>query len=179
MQTTPLWQEVLSVASQRRIRTLAVAAGDNLRVGHTRLAILAPDLRSSAVGENPNEESLVVCWQSGGARVLLMGDAGAPTEALLVATRASVKADLLKVGHHGSQGASSSVFLQAVAPTAAVLSCGRNNVYGHPHPPTLDRLRSVGVPVSRTDESGMVTVRIRNGHVTSEGYLRRDGRADP
>ena len=70
----------------------------------------------------------------------------------------NVRADVLKVGHHGSSTSSGAMFLQRVKPKIAVISCGVNNDYGHPHKETLSSLEKVGATVYRTDEDGTVVV---------------------
>lgn len=72
--------------------------------------------------------------------------------------RNSLKADILKVGHHGSKYSSSSTFLTTVKPRYAVISVGKNNEYGHPAPITLSKLKSIGATIYRTDESGTIIV---------------------
>ena len=67
-----------------------------------------------------------------------------------------LKADVLKAGHHGSSTSTCGSFLDAVDPDYAVISCGKDNSYGHPHQETLDRLHAAGVSVFRTDEQGTV-----------------------
>jgi competence protein ComEC len=85
-----------------------------------------------------------------------MGDAGLPAERWL---RGRVgRVDLLKVGHHGSRGASGDRWLDELRPTAAVISVGRRNTYGHPSPDALERLRKHGIAIWRTDRDGNVEV---------------------
>jgi competence protein ComEC len=67
------------------------------------------------------------------------------------------RVDVLKVGHHGSRGSTSDPWLDELRPRLAVISVGRND-YGHPAPPTLDRLAAHGIPVRRTDQEGTITV---------------------
>ena len=67
-----------------------------------------------------------------------------------------IDCDLLKVAHHGSKYSSSTGFIEACSPSAAIISVGANNFYGHPSPDTLDRLESYGCEVFRTDLEGAV-----------------------
>lgn len=85
---------------------------------------------------------------------------------------------ILKTAHHGSDTSTSQAFLDAARPQAALISCGRNNSYGHPHEEVLSRLDAAGIPVFLTAERGAITVREQNGTVTVETFLRpEDGRA--
>ena len=78
---------------------------------------------------------------------------------------------LLKVAHHGSKNSTDEAFLQAVNPQIALISSGRNNRYGHPHEELLERLEDCGCLIYRTQESGAITVRVRNGKVRVEEYI--------
>ena len=91
----------------------------------------------------------------GSRRFLFPGDAEAAEE--VASLGADLRADVLKVGHHGSRTSSSVPFLDAVSPSIAVISAGQGNRYGHPHAEAFSRLR--GVRVYRTDRDGNVEVR--------------------
>jgi competence protein ComEC len=106
-----------------------------------------PRLKLDAI----NNQSLVLLFERDGRRALLTGDAGAPTETALLRHGRVPQADLLKVGHHGSRTATTPAFLAAVAPRAALLSCGRENRFGHPAPETLATLAAARTRVFRTD----------------------------
>lgn len=90
------------------------------------------------------------------ASFLLASDIEAAAEQALVASRAPLRATVLKVAHHGSRTSSTPAFLHAVAPTAAVISVGARNPYGHPDAGVLDRLAAAGARVYRTDSDGAV-----------------------
>ena len=78
----------------------------------------------------------------------------------------ALKCDILKIAHHGSKSSSSEEFLDAAKPEIAVIQVGRNNIYGHPHAQTLDRLKARGIEVYRTDINGAVGIDIkRNGNI--------------
>jgi competence protein ComEC len=109
-----------------------------------------------------NDESLVLRLSHAGRSVLFPGDVEREGEAALVdgAAARPLRADVLKVPHHGSRTSSHAAFLAAVAPRWAVVSCGFANRYGHPHAVTLGALAGVGARVLRTDEVGSVVVRL-------------------
>ncbi|MDQ2908071.1 MAG: MBL fold metallo-hydrolase, partial [Candidatus Eremiobacteraeota bacterium] len=112
--------------------------------------------------------SLVFRLEYGHFRMLFTGDAGAETEDRLLRHGDDLRADVLKVGHHGSAYGTTPAFLQAVSPHAAIISVGRDNLFGHPSPLTLRALEDSGARVYRTDEDGAVTVET-NGTTTSVG----------
>ena len=74
--------------------------------------------------------------------------------------------DVLKVAHHGSKYSSTKAFLQSLDPKLAVISCGANNRYGHPHAETLERLEEQGVQWVRTDEKGAVVIEVEDNKIT-------------
>ncbi|HYX83028.1 MAG TPA: hypothetical protein VE714_11585, partial [Gemmatimonadales bacterium] len=132
--------------------------GDTLALDGVTLAVLSPDSGWVASQTDINEESVVLLVTYGSARLLLAGDAGMPTEAHLDGQVGRVT--VLKVGHHGSRGATSDHWLDELQPLDAVISVGAKNRYGHPAPETLDRLRRHGVTVFRTDERSTITVTV-------------------
>lgn len=130
--------------------------GPGRSMGGARVEVLSP-----CPGPDPdrgaNDNSLVIRIGYGARRALLVGDAERDAEAALIRRDPGrLRADLLKVGHHGSRTSTTAAFLRAVAPTFAAISCGVRNRFGHPHPNTLRALRAAGVPYARTDRDGAV-----------------------
>jgi competence protein ComEC len=103
---------------------------------------------------NPNDNSLVIRISLGDRAALLVGDAERAEEQALL-RGSSVRADFLKVGHHGSATSSSPAFLAAVGAEDAAISCGVRNRFGHPRAVTLRALRE-RMRVHRTDEDGSI-----------------------
>lgn len=103
--------------------------------------------------EELNDTSIICRLVRGEKEYLLMADAGEEVETALIAHNVYLRADILKVGHHGSQYATQDNFLRAVRPQVGVISVGENK-FGHPHPETLKRLESLGIRVRRTDLEG-------------------------
>jgi len=77
-------------------------------------------------------------------------------ERWLINSGVYMRSTVLNIGHHGSRTSTSDAFLNAVNPTAAVISLGANNTYGHPHREVMDRLNDRGIPVYRTDQLGTI-----------------------
>ena len=175
---TSSYARFLARAEEDGIRWLPAARGDAVRLDNVTIRVLGPAgvPGADAGSERTNETSLLLRVSIGRALVYLnTGDATADDErALLTAWQAdSLRADLLKVGHHGSRTSSASDFLRAVRPSVAVISAGRGNAYGHPHPSVLDRLSLAGVPrVWRTDREGTLCLEVderRGWRVQGEG----------
>jgi competence protein ComEC len=147
--------------------TAALDTGDGARV-----EFLGP-LQEPRDPADTNSGSVVLRVVFGQTAVLLVGDATREEEADLLdrGGGAGVKADVLKVGHHGSSGSSGGRFLAAVRPRVAVISVGAGNDYHHPSPGAVARLAAVGATVLRTDESGSVYV-VSDGAAVTVGTER-------
>jgi competence protein ComEC len=137
--------------------------GDRLELDGVTIEVLSPDSGWAVSQTDINEESVVLLVTYGATRLVFAGDAGLPTEAHLAGRIGRVA--LLKVGHHGSRGATSDRWLDELQPEDAVISVGARNRYGHPAPEVLARLRAHGVTVFRTDEQGTITFTV-SGHGT-------------
>jgi competence protein ComEC len=158
--TTDPYRESLVTARETAVRWQRVRPGDTLAVDGVHLTVLAPDSAWMSSLTDPNAASVVLLARYGAVRFLLMGDAERAEEQwLLEHQREFLRADVLKVGHHGSATSSTEPFLHAVAPRLAVISVGAANLYGHPRPAVLRALARRGTVVLRTDRSGSVVVR--------------------
>jgi competence protein ComEC len=123
------------------------------------LAVLSPCGALFADGSNDvNENSVVGMLSYRDFRMLFMGDAGFQAERRLIESGADIRADVLKVGHHGSAYSSAARFVDAVHPRYALISAGRHNMFGHPAAATLRTLRSAGATAYRTDRCGAIVV---------------------
>jgi competence protein ComEC len=146
-------------AAAAGVRSVRVPApGERRSVDRLNWQILWPRrLIAGDDGSAPNNASLVVQAEHGGVRVLLTGDIEPPAQDALLASGADLRADFLKVPHHGS-AFQSAALVRAVRPRAAIISVGRDNDYGHPAPSALALMASAGARVARTDEHGDVAV---------------------
>ena len=146
-----------------------VHPGDSVLIDGVSLRFLAPDSAWTVGLNDPNLASTIAVVQYGVVRFLLVGDAErAEEDWLLDKYRDELRADVLKVGHHGSSTSSSDAFLAAVHPDVAVISVGAGNMYGHPSPDVVRALARVGAEVVRTDQAGTVVVRTDGSHIEVE-----------
>ena len=136
-------------------------AGAQYSLGDALITVLHPSAGNGI--DDMNELSLVLQVEYAGKQFLLTGDVGVETEEQLPDIG---KVDVLQVAHHGSNGSNSEAFLQKLSPDYALISCGANNDYGHPHADVLSRLQAVGAQVYRTDRDGTVVVRVSEGEIT-------------
>ncbi|MEK9182952.1 MAG: ComEC/Rec2 family competence protein [Patescibacteria group bacterium] len=115
----------------------------------------------SKYGKNNNLNNVSILFKLiyGKTKFLFTGDAETPVEKELLKTQADLRADVLKVAHHGSHSSTGDKFLAAVQPKMAVISSGTGNDFGHPHLRTLRRLERYGVKIYRTDELGDVEMK--------------------
>ncbi len=154
----PPFQEFLKTIAKKKTPVNIVAGAENITLGPDLvLQIIHPG--KNDIGADLNEDSVVARLVYKNEAFLFTGDAGVPTETELLADKINVQADVLKVGHHGSETASSLNFLQAVAPRIAVIECGLNNQFGFPKTDTLWRLGKVGAQIFRTDLNGTVKIK--------------------
>ena len=156
----PVYAELLRALRARGvpIRHPEELCGAPRLFGGAELRVLAP-CPSFTPHRGANDNSLVISVRYGDRRFLLTGDAEHEEESELVAAHsADLRADYLKVGHHGSRTSTSEAFLSLVAPSIATLSCGVRNRFGHPHAPTVERLAAHSVRTLRLDRSGGVEV---------------------
>jgi competence protein ComEC len=134
--------------------------------GGALLTVLYPDLDVTNFENKTNEGCVVAKLTYASTSVLLTCDAPQSVEDHLIAVygTTTLRSDVLKVGHHGSKYSSSNEFLDAVAPSVAVISVGADNTYGHPTPETLGRLEAHHIPVLRTDQEGTVVCKSDGVH---------------
>ena len=151
----------------RRLR-----AGQRFQLGGARFSVLLSGDHTAGRQPRSNERSVVLAVDYAGRRLLLTGDAGEATERALIARYgAALRADVLKVGHHGSRSSTSSEFLAAVAPEVALVSVRADPRRGLPDDGILERLTKSGARIHRTDRSGAVTVAIGpDGHLSVSAF---------
>ena len=141
-----LYNEIIKVSNEKGIEVIYATHGMDVRIGDISLFFF--DASHSSADENHN--SLLVKVKIGSKSCLFAGDAGEEAERYLLSLGSDVAADILKVGHHGSNTASSEEFIKAVSPMYSVISVGYNQ-YGHPHIETIHRLAAFGCATYRTD----------------------------
>ncbi len=122
------------------------------------LAFIGPSLPLIGGKNAINDNSIAFISQYRQFRMLFTGDAGVAAEQRFLSESVNLRADVLKIGHHGSAYSSSAQFIGAVHPSYGVISVGRHNMFGHPAPSTIATLEQAGIRVYRTDENAAVTV---------------------
>jgi competence protein ComEC len=154
----------LEAARAEGVRWMRAHPGDSLTIDGVTITLLAPDSAWTSSLADPNLASVVALVRVGSVRMLLVGDAErAEEEWLLPRDSLALRADILKVGHHGSGTSSTERFLDAVRPRLALVSVGAGNSYHLPTPAVMSRLAAHGAEVLRTDHVGTIVVRT-DGH---------------
>lgn len=150
-----------------------IQAGDYFEGKKVSLTCLHPPRGYDARVSNAYSECFYVKF-AGGASMLLTGDAEGEGEDLLIRELRKRKIEnvtILKVAHHGSYASTSEALLEQIQPMVSIVSCGRNNRYGHPHAETMERLEKSGTQIFQTQESGAITVRIKEKKIRIEEFI--------
>lgn len=169
--TTRTYEDVLDALLEKELRVTRPEPGDTYSLGEADFTILSPatDIAEQAAKDGDlNNLSVGIRLAFGSNAFVMCGDAEAPSEKAMTESGLSLKADVLKLGHHGSSTSTCDEFLQAVSPSCAVISCGTDNSYGHPHRETMEKLSASGIRVYRTDEQGTLIATSDGSQITWE-----------
>lgn len=162
--TTQTFQDVITAIKNKGMTIDTPIPGTTVDLdSDVKLEILAPN---NDTYEDLNNYSIVFKLTYGNKSFLFEGDAEDVSEKEMLPKDYNLKADVLKVGHHGSNSSTTSEFLSAVSPQYAVISVGKGNNYGHPIQATMDKLKNAGVAVYRTDENGTIVATCDGNSIT-------------
>ena len=151
--TTRCYEQMLNAAEQAKSKVVVPNRNERLFFeSGAQLTFLSPDPDASY--SNTNNYSIVSLFEAGDTRVLFTGDAEQEVEDELLQSGADLRCTVLKVGHHGSHTSSSADFVARANPSVAVISCARDNEYGHPHAETIELLNQLNVETHITAEEG-------------------------
>ncbi len=160
---SPGWLAIERAAAAVGTKVVRMHEGITFARGGVQFDVLAPSIDYEPGKAPRNNDSLVLQLSYGEHVFLLTGDIEKQVEAHLLAEDRLGKVDVLKVAHHGSKTSSTEAFIAAVRPSFALISVGLDNVYRHPTPEVIERLRLAHTDVLRTDLTGLITVR-SDGH---------------
>ncbi|MFE3445506.1 ComEC/Rec2 family competence protein [Nocardia sp. NPDC059180] len=161
--------EVARAVQRAGIPVVELTAGCRVAVGALVLEVLAPAApftrRAGPLDlDTANDRSVVLAADTAAGRVLLTGDIEAGAQKSLISAGVQLRADILKVPHHGSR-TTAPEFLRVVRPRLAIVSAGADNTFGHPHPDVLANLESLGATIARTDRDGAIAVGVDGGNL--------------
>ncbi len=153
--TTQGFEDLVYLADEKSISIMYARKGTNISEEDFSIDFINPN-----IFVDTNESSLVTLIKCDGKKLLFTGDIGTDTEDELLRDNMLAKIDILKVAHHGSKYSSEDEFINTVKPSLAIISCGKDNSYGHPHKETLDRLRSFEIESLITYKTGAITINL-------------------
>lgn len=158
----------------KKIRLIEVKKGDKIKIGrYSEFKILFPTSR--LLSENPlNNNSIVAQFNYNSFKMLFTGDIEKLAEQQILKTeKAEIRADILKVAHHGSKTSSIPEFIKAVRPKIALIGVGKNNTFGHPNQQTIKNLENIKCRIYRTDLQGEIIIKIdQKGRMNVKSKLK-------
>lgn len=164
------WSAVRAQARTDHVRIVRFSSGRRFVFGGALIEVISPPPDYVPSAAPTNNDSLALRITYGRRSFLLTGDMEKPMERRALIDGEPLRADILKVGHHGSNTSSIDPFLSAVAPVFAVISDGYANSFGHPNPKVLERLSEHRAQILRTDRDGLVTVRTDGRRIWVETF---------
>jgi len=157
--------QVRALAARARVPVVTAEYGQVRALGPLRWQVLAPSAPAPASSDSPpNDDSVVMLVESGGIRLLLMGDQETDSQRRLRLAFPRLRADVLKVAHHGSAKQDPEL-VRSIGARVGLISVGRDNDYGHPAPSLLRLLGDSGIRAYRTDRDGAVAIAVRQGEL--------------
>ncbi len=159
---TKTYRDVLAAMDSKRYKNTLPKIGDSYKLGDAVFTVIAPN----KAYDSANDNSIGILLQYGEKRFLFTGDAEEEAEQDIAGNGLDISCDVYQAGHHGSRTSSSDELLDAADPAYAVISCGENNDYGHPHARTLNNFRRRGILVYRTDEQGTIVAKTDGETIT-------------
>ena len=154
---TNQYKQIQRELKAKKMKTTRLYQGDEVQIDDDiDFEILSPVKGKKY--DDTNEYSIVAKIVYKDTSFILMGDATMENEVDIINNVLDIDIDVLKLGHHGSSTSSSDYFITKTAPKIAIISCGKNNKYGHPHQEVMRVLKKHGVTPYRTDEMGDIVI---------------------
>lgn len=168
-------ETLLQQIEEAEVSVEYLSAGEHMTDGALQISCLHPYAKK--VPEDRNDSSLVLRLSQGDFQMLLTGDLEKSGEDWLVeqarpATQNPLRCTILDAGHHGASNATGEALLDLAQPGVVLISCGKNNRYGHPAPETLQRLEERGIPWYSTAEVGAIQVQVGKKKVKIKQYIQ-------
>lgn len=172
--TSSIYEQFKQICKKQNIRIIYVKSGDEIRIKDLAFKILHPQSKENQISDNPLNNNAIVCMVKYKKRkILFTGDIEKVAENELVKEyNNELKADILKVGHHGSKTSTTKEFLNLINPSIALIGVGQNNKFGHPNEDVIKRLKEKNIQIYRTDEMGEISVIInKNGKIKINTHI--------
>ena len=172
--TSSIYEQFKQICKNQNIQIIYVRSGDEIRIKDLAFKILYPKSKENQISENPLNNNAIVCMvKYKNRRILFTGDIEKVAENEMVKEYTNgLKADILKVGHHGSKTSTTKEFLDLINPSVALIGVGQNNKFGHPNEDVIKRLEEKNIQIYRTDEMGEISVIIdKNGKIKINTHI--------
>lgn len=172
--TSSIYEQFKQICKKQNIPIIHVRSGDEIRIKDLAFKILHPKSKENQISENPLNNNAIVCMvKYKNRRILFTGDIEKVAENEMVKEYTNgLKADILKVGHHGSKTSTTKEFLDLINPSVALIGVGQNNKFGHPNEDVIKRLEEKNIQIYRTDEMGEISVIIdKNGKIKINTHI--------
>lgn len=152
-----LYEELLIVATKRKVPVKIVSAGDTVCIDNIKFEIIYPEEKLE-ISNDLNNNSLVMKAKIDDVTLLFTGDIEKEAEELIL--NENLNANILKVAHHGSSSSTTQEFLNIVQPEIALIGVGEDNKFGHPSSEVIDRLEKIDCQIFRTDNNGEIRLKL-------------------
>ena len=166
----PATEQLMARIDEQENPAIVMKTGDIYPLGEGSITVLLDGVES----DNVNNISPLLLFEAPGMRFLMEGDAEKQVERTALESGRVPQATLFKAGHHGSATSNTAEFVQTVNPSFAVISCGKDNAYGHPHEDVLENFDQVGTRVFRTDQNGTIVAYVDADRVLQIAVTRQE-----
>jgi len=170
----PDFGDLANVLYRRGIPIQSVSRGDRLQFGEAHVEVLHPGPVAADIASSANSDSVVLRIVYGNRTFLFTGDIESQAENEVIHHSGTLRADVVKVAHHGSRTSSTAEFVNAVQADHAVIPVGRSSPFGHPHPEVVERWRAAGAKVLTTGERGTILVSTDGRDLVIERFAQTD-----
>ncbi len=159
---SPFYTEFLKNINLKKIPTFIANSNNDLKIAENiYIDIIYPNKSFVAKNiDNVNNSSVVAKLIYGDKKIMFTGDCEKECEMDILKSDFDLSADILKVGHHGSNTSTTAEFLNSINPKKAIIQCGKDNKFGHPKQETLDKLEKLNIEIKRNDLEGRIEINL-------------------
>lgn len=168
--TTRTFENMVKALKKNNLKINVIKEGtDTIDLGkNTKVLVYSPKADGYGKNTDLNDYSPIIKVEYGNNSFLFTGDAEKTEENYVLEKGYNLRADVLKLGHHGSSTSTTEKFLKAVNPSIGIISCGVDNTYGHPHKETLKKLEKYKIKIYRTDKDGNIVLQSDGKTITKK-----------
>ena len=175
----PEYAKFAQTVAATRTQLVTIQTGDLIRYGDVEIQVLWPPAAAEANEPSRNNDSIVLRLSFGKRSILMTGDIEKSAEGALLNAASDLRADVVKVPHHGSKSSSTMPFVAAIQPKFAIISVGQNSMFGHPHREVVERWQASGAQVLTTGTCGTITVTTSGTDLNVMGMQSRTSPGSP